>query len=63
MLLHAAALFLAPQVDRSVFLSQDIFAEWHYDKMGRLDAAIMTLVIVIALRRGSEGRSELSMPD
>ncbi|ATQ58457.1 sugar-binding transcriptional regulator [Paracoccus yeei] len=39
--LLAAPVFLAPQVDRSVFLSQDIFAE-HYDKMGRLDAAIMT---------------------
>lgn len=39
--LLAAPVFLAPQVDRSVFLSQDVLVQ-HYDRMARLDAAIMT---------------------
>ncbi|MFT4148900.1 MAG: sugar-binding domain-containing protein [Paracoccaceae bacterium] len=39
--LLAAPVFLAPQVDRAAFLSQQSFVE-HYEKLGRLDAAIMT---------------------
>lgn len=39
--LLAAPIFLSPQVDKDVFLSQQIFAE-HFDKLRRLDAAIMT---------------------
>jgi DNA-binding transcriptional regulator LsrR (DeoR family) len=39
--LLAAPTFITPQVDRAAFLSQRIFAE-HFDKLTRLDAAIVT---------------------
>lgn len=39
--LLAAPVFLAPQVDRAAFLAQEIFTD-HYDKLNRLDAAIIT---------------------
>lgn len=39
--LLAAPVFLAPQIDRSAFLAQDIFTE-HFQKFTRLDAAILT---------------------
>lgn len=39
--LLAAPVFLAPQVDRATFLTQQSFAE-HFEKLARLDVAVLT---------------------